>query len=208
MLIDDHALVLFQGDSVTDVGRIREDINDLGHGYPMMIASWFSALYPEKDVTFLNKGIGGDRLKDLKARWEEDCLQLQPTIVSILIGINDCWRRYDSNDPTTVEEFAANYISILSKLTETLNPKIILFEPFLLPVPEDRKKWRQDLDPKINIVRELARQYKTLLVPLDGIFNSAATLKDPSFWAPDGVHPSSAGHALIAKEWLKITKCI
>ena len=208
MLIENNEVVLFQGDSITDAGRNRKDINSLGNGYAMMAASWFAALYPEKNVNFINKGISGNRVKDLKSRWEEDCLQLKPTFVSILIGINDCWRRYDSNDPTSAEEFEEDYRAILQQLRESLQPKILLCEPFVLPVPEDRKKWREDLDPKINVVRKLAREYKTLLLPLDGIFHSVSTYKEPGFWAPDGVHPSYAGHALIAKEWLKITKCL
>jgi acyl-CoA thioesterase I len=207
MLID-GSLVLFQGDSVTDVGRNRQEPGDMGYGYPMMAASWFAALHPEKNVRFLNRGISGDRVRDLQVRWEADCIELKPTVVSILIGINDCWRRYDSNDPTTALQFEQTYTHILDRLKETLNPKLILCEPFVLPALEERKEWREDLDPKIHIVRELARQYQAILLPLDGIFSSAASFKEPSFWTPDGVHPSPAGHALIAKEWLKIIRSL
>ena len=208
MIIDDDAVILFQGDSVTDVGRNREDRNDMGYGYPMMVASWFAALHPEKNVRFLNRGIGGDRVSDLQARWDEDCIRLKPTVVSILIGINDCWRRFDSDDPTSAEQFQITYSYILDRLKTELNPQIILGEPFVLPVLEDRKKWRSDLDPKIQVVRDLARQYHALLLPLDGIFSSAATFKSPGFWTNDGVHPTPAGHALIAKEWLKLTQSL
>jgi Lysophospholipase L1 and related esterases len=208
MFIDDNATVLFQGDSVTDGGRDCENLDDMGFGYPMMTASWFAALHPEKNVRFINKGISGDQVKDLKSRWDKDCIQLKPTLVSILIGINDCWRRFDSNDPTPVEQFASTYTYILDRLQEADNPKIILCEPFVLPALEDRRAWREDLDPKIHVVRELARQYKALLLPLDGIFSSAASFKEPGFWTPDGVHPSPAGHALIAKEWLKLTQSL
>lgn len=201
-------MILFQGDSVTDCGRIRNDAENLGNGYAMMASSWFVATYPERNVKFINRGISGNRVRDLKYRWEEDCIQLNPTIVSVLIGINDCWRRYDSNDPTTVEQFEEDYRSILIQLKETIDPQIILMEPFVLPVPDDRKKWREDLDPKINVVRLLAREFKTHLVPLDGIFNQASVYKHPKVWTPDGVHPSSTGHALIAKEWLKVAKDI
>ncbi len=208
MLINDHDLVLFQGDSVTDTGRDRANDDSLGSGYAMMAAAWFAASHPELMVRFINKGVSGDRTKDLKARWEEDCVKLRPTVVSILVGINDCWRRYDRNDPTTVAEFEANYRYLLTRLKEMAVRKVILCEPFVLPVPEDRRRWREDLDPKIAIVRDLAREFQTLLLPLDGIFNSAATRRPPEFWTPDGVHPSPAGHALIAKEWLRAMKCI
>lgn len=203
MLLKDGELVLFQGDSITDAGRNRNDINDLGFGYPMFIASWFSALYPDKNVRFINRGISGDRVRNLKARWQEDCLDLKPDWISILIGINDCWRRYDSNDPTSVEAFESDYRYILDQVKERLNAKIILCEPFVLPTPEDRVQWREDLDPKIHVVRKLAREYGAIFIPLDGIMAQACARKEPAFWAADGVHPTPAGHALIAQAWLK-----
>lgn len=207
MILKNNDIVLFQGDSVTDCGRSREDDKDLGNGYPMMIASWLSALYPEINLKFINKGISGNRVRDLKGRWENDCIKLNPTFISILIGINDCWRRYDSNDPTSVEDFEKDYRYILKQIREKTDARILLLEPFVLPVPEDRRAWREDLDPKIHVVRELAREFKAMLLPLDGIFSSASAFKEPAFWLPDGVHPSPAGHALIAKEWLRITGC-
>lgn len=208
MLIEDNAVVLFQGDSVTDVGRNRDNEADLGGGYPMMVASWFSAMYPEKNVKFINKGASGDRVRNLKERWTKDCIDLKPTWVSILIGINDCWRRYDSNDPTSVEKFESDYRYILQQVKAQLNAKLIICEPFVLPVPEDRAAWREDLDPKIHAVRRLAREFDAVFIPLDGIFAQAAAKREPSFWLPDGVHPSPAGHALIARAWLQAVKAL
>ncbi|MDF2651864.1 MAG: family lipase [Paenibacillus sp.] len=196
-------IVLFQGDSITDAGRVRENPSDLGKGYALMTSALFGSSYPEQQVTFLNRGISGNRVKDLRSRWEQDCIELGPSWVSIYIGINDCWRRYDRNDPTSVEQFEEGYRELLVRTKEELGAKLIMIEPFVLPVPEDRKLWREDLDPKINVVRELAREFGALLVPLDGIFSQASMLAPSSFWAPDGVHPSPAGHALIAKAWLK-----
>lgn len=206
-LIEDNSMVLFQGDSITDAGRSRENDSDLGRGYASMISAWFSAMYPKKNVKFLNRGISGNRVKDLKARWQEDCIDLKPNLVSILIGINDCWRRYDSNDPTSPESFERDYRNILNQIRNDLaDTKIILLEPFVLPVPEDRKEWREDLDPKIHIVRELAREYNTYYLPLDGIFAQASVLAKADFWAADGVHPTQAGHALIAQKWLELVQ--
>jgi len=130
LLIQDNALVLFQGDSITDSGRSRQDLNHLGDGYALITAGWFSALYPQKRVSFLNRGIGGNRVPDLIGRWQEDCLTLKPAWLSILIGVNDMWRRYDSNDPTTTEEFESNYRRLLDLTMERLSPQIILCEPF------------------------------------------------------------------------------
>ncbi|NMB96588.1 MAG: SGNH/GDSL hydrolase family protein [Clostridiaceae bacterium] len=202
-LIRNNSIVLFQGDSITDAGRSRTNDNEMGHGYPNMIAAVFSAKYPEKNVKFINRGISGNRVKDLQARWKEDCLDIKPDWVSILIGINDCWRRYDSNDPTTAEDFEKGYRDILTRTVRETNAHLILCEPFVLPVPEDRKTWREDLDPKIQVVRQLAREFNAIYIPFDGIFAAASTKREPAFWAADGVHPTSAGHALIALEWLK-----
>lgn len=198
--------VLFQGDSVTDAGRIYEDSKDLGRGYPVMVASLFNSFYPEKNVRFINRGISGNRVKDLEARWQRDCMELKPDLVSILIGINDCWRRYDSNDPTSVEEFENTYRKILMDVKEHTDAKLIIMEPFLLPVFDYQNDWREDLDPKIHAARNLAREFDAVLIPLDGIFAQAATIKEPTFWSADGVHPTLSGHALIARNWLDTVK--
>jgi lysophospholipase L1-like esterase len=120
-----------------------------------------------------------------------------------MIGINDCWRRFDCNDPTSTDKYVSGYRNILQQAREALDVQLVLLEPFVLPVPEDRKAWREDLDPKIHGVRELAKEFGAIYIPLDGLFASAATQQPPAFWAADGVHPSSAGHALIAQAWLK-----
>jgi acyl-CoA thioesterase-1 len=207
-VFEDKAVVLFQGDSITDAGRVRENGDDLGRGYAMMAASWFQALYPEQDVRFLNRGISGNRSRDLPARWQKDCLDLQPTWVSVLIGINDTWRRYDKNSITTLQDYEEAYRTLLERTRAVLNARFILCEPFVLPVSADRETWREDLDPKIALVRKLAREYGALLVPFDGIFAQAATLRPPAFWAADGVHPTPAGHALMAQAWLRTVKAL
>ena len=203
MRLKEHSIVLLQGDSITDAGRSRTNDDELGHGYAGMLSAWVSAAWPGQQIRFLNRGISGNRAKDLRARWKPDCLDLRPDWVSIMIGINDTWRRYDSADPTSAQAFEASYRSILEDARDKLDAQLVLCEPFLLPVPPDRRAWRVDLDPKIAAVRELAREFGAILVPLDGVFAQASTRREPAFWAPDGVHPTPAGHALIAQAWLK-----
>jgi lysophospholipase L1-like esterase len=207
-LIEDGAVVLFQGDSITDAGRDRYDGDHLGFGYAMMAAAWFSALYPQKSVRFLNRGISGNRAIDLRDRWQEDCLELRPNWVSIMIGINDTWRRYDNNDPTSAQDYEVAYRTVLEQTRDRLNARLILCEPFVLPVPEDREAWREDLDPRIGVVRRLAREFSAILVPLDAIFAQAVTQRESVFWASDGVHPTFEGHALIAQSWLQGIKSL
>ncbi len=201
-LITAGQTVLFQGDSITDAGRSRENHALLGGGYASHVAAWFSMLHPELRVRFLNRGISGNRVRDLQARWQTDCLDLRPDWVSIMIGINDTWRRYDRNDPTPAADFAAGYRDILARTRDALQARLILLEPFVLPVPEDRKAWREDLDPKIAAVRALAMEFGAVYIPLDGLFAAACARREPAFWAADGVHPTQAGHAFIARAWL------
>ena len=203
MQIEEDAVVLFQGDSITDCGRSRNNPDDLGSGYAMMAASWIGAMYPALRIRFLNRGVSGNRAKDLQTRWQRDCLDLRPTWVSIMIGINDTWRAFDRNDPTSPEVYREAYEAILVETREDIGARVVLLEPFVLPHPVDRKTWRADLNPRIDIVRELANKYDAILVPLDRIFTEACTRREPAFWAEDGVHPSLPGHALIAQSWLQ-----
>ncbi len=202
----DGQVVLFQGDSITDCGRDCSDITSLGGGYADLIAKLYRTLFPEAEVTFINKGISGNRVKDLLARYEEDFRLIQPDYLSILIGVNDTWRRYDDNDPTSSEEFESTYRELLTKLRRDLpDCKLVMIEPFLLHSLPDRAAWREDLDPKIHVVRKLAKEYADYYIPMDGIFAKAEVEEYTcEQLAQDGVHPSAIGHRMIAEEYLKI----
>ena len=197
--------ILFTGDSVTDCGRSASgSINCLGHGYPIFIAALLGADMPELELTFLNTGVSGNRIRDLRARWQADVIDHKPDIVSILIGINDVWRRYDSDSATPADLFERDYRFLLEKTRRDLpGVQIVMMEPFLLSIPEDRRMWREDLDVKIQMVRSLAAEFADAFIPLDGIFAAAACRREKSFWAPDGVHPAAPGHALIAENWIE-----
>ena len=190
--------VLFQGDSITDAGRSREDLTDLGPGYPRYAAALLRERYPQQEWTFINRGISGNRTGDLLARWQEDCIDLQPDLVSILIGINDTWRAFNSNNPTSVERFEENYRRLLEETRAHTHAKILMLEPFVLHNTPDKDAWRADLDPKIQAVRRLAWQYADAYVPLDGLFAAACMEQGPLYWTADGVHPVEAGARRIA----------
>ncbi len=207
-LIERDAVVLFQGDSITDAGRTREDGSDLGRGYALLTSAWFGAVHPELNVTFLNRGIGGNTIRDLDARWDADCLALKPTVLSVLVGINDAAGRYHHNRVITVEEFEGTYFNLLQKAVECSVKRIVLMEPFVLPTDPTRVQWREDLDPKIEAVRRLAREFQAVLIPTDGLFAQASALQRLEYWMPDGVHPTPAGHALMAQAWLQAVKAL
>ncbi|WP_088809786.1 MULTISPECIES: SGNH/GDSL hydrolase family protein [unclassified Listeria] len=187
--------ILFQGDSITDAGRNRADSGSLGEGYVAMI----SRMLPEFRV--INRGVSGDLTTDMRARWQQDAIRLAPDYLSILIGINDTWRSFSEWRDTSTGTFKAVYADVLEDVTQNTEAKLILMEPFVLPIPADRKDWRADLDPKIHAVRELADEYGALYVPLDGMLNAAGIAQGYAEIAPDGVHPTKRGHELIAEAW-------
>ncbi|MFF2886571.1 SGNH/GDSL hydrolase family protein [Paenibacillus sp. NPDC057967] len=202
-VIKSNETVLFIGDSITDAARDYHDPHSLGSGYAFMAAGLFGAMYPELGVKFLNRGISGNRVIDLEGRWQEDCLALKPDWVSVMIGINDAMRRYDRDQHLPTETFIGIYRKLLLKTVETCGSKLILVEPFVLPHAEIHRQCREDLDPKIHAIRDLAEEVGAIYVPLDGLFAQARARASIEYWAPDGVHPTPAGHALMARAWLQ-----
>lgn len=201
-MINSGDQILFIGDSITDAGRDRESGDDLGRGYAHLAAALAGARRPDLGLRFVNRGISGNRVRDLRERWQADCLDLRPDLVSIMIGINDTWRRYDRDDPTSTEDYERDYRVILDRTAEQ-GSRLILIEPFLAPVNEAQWEWRCDLDPRIQVVRRLAAEYGAALLPADGLFAEATAKADAATWAHDGVHPTPAGHALLAEAWLR-----
>jgi len=197
-----HDRVLLTGDSVTDWGRDRDDPTSLGHGYAAIVAALAGARRPDLDLTFLNRGVGGDTSAMLRTRWERDALALEPTVVSVLIGINDTWRRYDSGTPTSTDAYEEHLRAMLGAARERLGARLVLVEPFLVPVDAAQHGWREDLDPRIAVVRRLAAEHGAVLVPADGLFAAAAVRTGPRHWVSDGVHPTPAGFGLLAEAWL------
>ena len=202
--------VLFQGDSITDWGRDREDITSLSEGYPGKVAAIYNTLFPNQHIKFVNKGVSGDRSIDVLNRYEADIKAIKPDFISILVGINDTWRRYDSNETTTAEQYESNYRQILKNIKRDFpQTKIMLIEPYVLYSLPDRASWRVDLDPKIQVVRKLAKEYADYYLPLDGIFASlCANTYTQEQISEDGVHPIDLGHSIIAYEYLKLLQII
>nr|WP_239579748.1 SGNH/GDSL hydrolase family protein [Microlunatus panaciterrae] len=195
-MLDAQSTFLFTGDSVTDCGR-REDVDrQLGHGYVRVLTSLWSEAAP----TVINTGIGGNRAVDLQGRLQSDVLDHRPDLVSILIGINDTWRRYDSDDPTTVESYESSYRAILQQVAAQ-GSQLVLIEPFLLAIDDDQHGWREDLDPKIEAVHRLASEFSAILVPADTELNRIAKKGGPAALAADGVHPTPLGHVELAQLW-------
>ena len=190
--------ILFQGDSITDAGRLRDDIHDLGRGYPKYAAEFIKSAHPEIEFEFIDLGISGNQTKDLVARLDKDFVDIQPDIVSIMIGINDVWHNAANRTWIPNEVFEERYRTVLEAIKQKTNAKIMIIEPFLVPVA-DKNYFREDLDPKIAIIRKLAREYADVYLPTDGLLASAFIGDQPLTFAVDGVHPTEKGATLIGK---------
>jgi lysophospholipase L1-like esterase len=197
-------LILFTGDSITDCGRDRNDVASLGTGYASMIAGRLQRDFPELYLNFRNTGISGDRTCDLLDRWDEDCIGIKPDWVSILAGINNTWRRYDADDHTPDVRFEEEYRRLLQRVKDETDARIIMCSPFLLHIDASVEGMREDLNPKIAIIKNLAVEFGAVWVDFDAAFVAAEQRHIPSYWAGDGVHPSDAGHALMAETWLGV----
>ncbi len=190
--------IVFFGDSVTDCQH-RTDPEGLGQGYVRMLAEGALA-----DETVINSGISGNRVVDLQARVDEDVIAHDPDLVSILIGINDTWRRFDRDDPTSTEAYEAGYRDLLQRIAVT-EAKLVLMEPFVIPVTDEQATaWREDLDPRIAVVHALAQEFGAIIVPTDAALNATAARVSATALAGDGVHPTVAGHSAIADLWASV----
>lgn len=208
-MIGPDAALLFQGDSITDAGRMREAIDanntaGLGWGYAQIAAATLLAERPADALRCFNRGISGDRIIDLHARWKIDTLQLQPTVLSILVGINDLLHAYFNGNGIELPRFEKLYRELLTWTREALpNTALIIGEPFALPCGTMQPAWMEELEPRQAAVRALADEFGAVFVPYQSMFDAAANEASMSYWLPDGFHPSPAGHARMAQLWLQ-----
>ncbi|WP_018614511.1 SGNH/GDSL hydrolase family protein [Segetibacter koreensis] len=200
---------LFQGDSITDGNRSRNnDWNHvMGNGYQYIIASklWYD--FPKKGFHFFNRGISGNKVTDLTARWQQDTLELKPDLLSILIGINDTSAFINGDKNFSAEQYESGYRSLLQQTKQQLpNVQFVLCEPFILPVGKVKEKWDdylREVEKRQQVVKKLSVEYKTAFVPFQSAFNGALSKAPAEYWIWDGIHPMPAGHELMAIEWLK-----
>jgi lysophospholipase L1-like esterase len=199
-----HDRILFQGDSITDGNRGRSDDPNhiLGHGYVFIIAAMYGCSFPERDLTFINRGNSGNKVDDLQARWKADALDLKPTILSILIGIND----YSGG--VNAELYEQRYDALLDQTVKALpHVRLVLMEPFGLNVGHFKDNWAQvrpELAKRQACVDRLGVKYHAAVVHLQPVFDKACTRAPADHWIWDGIHPTYSGHQLIADEWERV----
>lgn len=198
--------LLFIGDSITDCGRREFAYAPLGCGYVYFAANFLQAGRPDLNLTIENRGVGGDSTRDLKNRWQKDCLALKPDIVSVMIGINDLWRKYGETSESlqryvAPDEYEANYRSILTQLKNESDPQLILMEPYMF-CDDPASPMLSDLGAYISIVDTLADEFEAVLIPVHTTYMALKSKRPASQWAEDTVHPYPWAHAWIAKQWL------
>ncbi len=205
--------ILFQGDSITDTGRNAEcgSTISIGQGYAMLIDAFLSKEYPGK-YEFINTGISGNRIVDIYQRIKVDFWNLKPDVYSLLIGVNDVWHEFGQHNGVSAERFENVYRMLLNDtLKELPNLKIILLEPFVLKASATAEHWNEfktEVDKRRAVVRKMADEFNLTFVSLQDKFDKAAQICGADYWLADGVHPTPAGHQLIADEWLKAFKNI
>jgi lysophospholipase L1-like esterase len=200
--------ILFQGDSITDAFRKPDEINpayQLGNGYVLLIAAQLAARFPEKHWDFVNRGVSGNKILDLKNRWTNDVLAIRPDVLTIFVGVNDTLAAMQGQPSTNEQEFASAYQFLLQETRQHLpDTRFVLMEPFLLEVGEVRKNWCDHLRSRQLFVQAIASETMSDFVPTQQIFDNASKIREPAFWSYDGIHPTHAGFQLLADAWLEV----
>ena len=206
-------IILFQGDSITDAGRHREDLSfnnpgALGSGYSMLAGAAMLEKFPSLNLKVFNKGISGNKVYQLAERWDADCLEIKPDILSILIGVNDIWHKLTGNYNGTVEIYRNDYIALLERTKKALPAvKLVICEPFAVPgVKAVDDKWYPEFYSYQKAAREIADKFGAVFIPYQKVFDEAQKKAPGVYWTPDGVHPSLAGAQLMASAWLAAIK--
>jgi lysophospholipase L1-like esterase len=205
--------ILFQGDSITDAGRNREDGSPnspkaLGSGYAMLASAALLRKYAPLNLKIYNKGISGNKVYQLAERWDKDCLDIKPDILSILIGVNDIWHKINGQYNGTVEVYKRDYISLLERTKNALpNVKLIICEPYAVRgVKAVDEKWYPEFYAYQAAAKEIAEKFGAVFIPFQKIYDEAQKQAPGSYWTPDGVHASFAGAQLMAEAWVKALK--
>jgi lysophospholipase L1-like esterase len=207
--------ILFQGDSITDTGRDRgaplaNDAGAMGNGYAFLAMCRLLADRPSRELAVFNRGISGNRVPDLQSRWREDCLALAPDILGVLIGVNDIWHKLDGRCSGTVADYERGFGELLEQTRRALpKAQVIVGEPFVLRCGAVTERWFPEFEERRGAAARVARAAGATFVPFQASFDRAVQGGSaPEYWAADGVHPTPAGHQLMADAWLEAASAV
>ncbi len=211
--IKQNDIILFQGDSITDTGRKREELGPnntaaFGNGYAMIAASCLLNKFADKNIQVFNRGISGNRVPDLLERWDVDAIQLKPTILSIHIGVNDFWRTIDRGAKNTPQQYKQQYKELLDKTLSALpGVRLIIGEPFgVNGIKSVTDAWYPDFTGYQQAAKEIAQEFNATFLPYQSVFDKAVSRNSGDYWTTDGVHTTLAGSNLMAQAWLDLIK--
>jgi lysophospholipase L1-like esterase len=209
-LVKEKDVILFQGDSITDFGRSRKtaatpnEQTAMGTGYAWLAGVELLVDRPKDGLKVFNRGISGNKVFQLAERWQADCLDLKPNVLSILIGVNDFWHTLDGKYQGTVEIYERDYRALVERTRQALpKMKLVICEPFVLHCGRVNEKWFPQFDGYRAAARRVAEAFHATFVPFQAIFDQAVKYAPPEHWSKDGVHPSDAGGSLMAHTWLR-----
>ncbi len=202
MLFQDSQRVVFIGDSITDCGR-RDLYAPYGNGYVSLVRAFVTARRPDTHLTWINRGIGGNTVRDLSARWEQDVVEARPDWLSVMIGINDIWRAFkDQPDQAVpIDEYESTLRALLARAVEATGCRLILADPYLIE-PDREEPQRAETDRYCTVVASLAVQFDAVHVASQEAFDRVLASSRPGDWAGDRIHPNLSGHAVLADAFL------
>ncbi len=199
-------MILFQGDSITDNGRSREDDTFIGKGYPLLVKSHMDYEFPG-EYDFVNRGISGNRIVDIYARIKKDIINVKPDVLSILVGVNDVWHEIDFQNGVDAKKYELIYRMLLEEILKALpDLKIMIMEPYVVKGCKTEVCWdyfRSEVQKRAEIAEKIAASFQLDFIPLQEKFDEVIKMQPSEYWTIDGVHPTIAGHELISREWLK-----
>ena len=205
--------IVFQGDSITDSGRVYTNDAIAGHGYPLLVKGELGFAAPGK-FEFLNRGINGNRIVDLYARMKHDIINLKPDVLSILIGVNDVWHEFGiSPNGVAADKYFKIYDMLIEELKAVLpDLKIMILEPFILEdaimpeawaTMESHSQIRGEVQQRAQMAKKIAEKHDLVFVPLQEGFDALCRQASAKYWLSDGVHPTTMGHEYIKNQWMK-----
>jgi lysophospholipase L1-like esterase len=210
LLFPQGGTILFQGDSITDAGREKEkqlpnSADSFGKGYAFIIGAGLLDLFFHMNISVYNRGISGNKVYQLAERWQKDCLDLKPDLLSILIGINDYWHLRNGKYDGTVERYETDYRQLLKLTKETLpNVNLVICQPFALPgTSAVDETWVEPVKAYQDAAFRLSKEFSAIWIPFQKVFDEAIKHAPAKYWAADGVHPTMAGTHLMASAWGK-----
>ncbi len=205
MMFENGERLVMIGDSITDCGRVRPEgsLAGLGSGYVSLVHALLSARNPDVMLDILNTGISGNRVTDLRDRWQTDVLDLEPDWLSIMIGINDVWRHFDrpAGDQVGIDEYEQVLESLIKQTLPSIKGLILMTPYFIETNSED--PMRKMMDEYSAVVKKMAEKYEAVFVDVQAAFDGYLESRPTQTLCGDRVHPNLTGHMVIARAFVQ-----